>query len=308
LEKLYYLYVLIIFLKIKYMCTRTKFMWVAVISFLCATFLLSSCEEDIDEPVIVNLVKLNTGRIILFPGDTARLIATITPGDATDKTITWVSNEPGIADVDSTGKVTAYTPGVATVVVKGGNGLRMDWCIVNVQGRVIDSGGDAGTWMWKFTEDGILTISGTGGIQDYASGGTPWEQHKAAIKTLKLSDGIINIGDYAFDGCVNLNSEIAIPAGVTRIGNSAFRNCAAITKVTILKDVATIEDNAFADCTALKDVHINVKAPPTPTLGANNFNGNEDDVLTVIRKDSVILKAYRDAPEWAGVFKEIKLP
>lgn len=56
------------------------------------------------------------------------------------------------------------------------------------------------------------------------------------VTDLIISDGIIAIDCYAFDGCVNLKS-ITIPSSVTSIGAGAFRGCENLKSV-YLSDIA----------------------------------------------------------------------
>lgn len=49
---------------------------------------------------------------------------------------------------------------------------------------------------------------------------------------------------------------VIIPAGVTKIGNSAFSNCANLTSVTIPAGIKKIGVCAFEGCTGLQSVTI----------------------------------------------------
>ncbi len=51
-------------------------------------------------------------------------------------------------------------------------------------------------------------------------------------------------------------TDLVIPAGVTSILNHTFRNCIAITSVTIHPEVASIGVYAFAECNNLRSVYI----------------------------------------------------
>ena len=78
---------------------------------------------------------------------------------------------------------------------------------------------------WTLDSDGVLTISGTGAMQDYTfSNGvvnSPWWNVKDNIKNVVVDEGIITIGNYAFSNCSALKSA-ALPASITTIGDEAF--------------------------------------------------------------------------------------
>ncbi len=50
--------------------------------------------------------------------------------------------------------------------------------------------------------------------------------------------------------------ELAIPEGVTSIGDYAFSGCSGLTSITIPNSVTSIGEYAFSGCTALTSVHI----------------------------------------------------
>ena len=80
--------------------------------------------------------------------------------------------------------------------------------------------------------DSVLTISGTGEMEDYAElGSIPWYSNRESIKSAIIEDGVTSIGDYAFYNCVNLTS-IEIPNGVTSIGDGAFDGCRNLNTIT----------------------------------------------------------------------------
>ena len=66
---------------------------------------LTACTKGGDEPtpdptpIAVSSVKLNKASVTLSAGETIELIATITPENATDKTVTWTSSNTSVATV-----------------------------------------------------------------------------------------------------------------------------------------------------------------------------------------------------------------
>lgn len=59
-------------------------------------------------------------------GETASLIATVTPNNADNKSVTWSVSDPSVADIDANGKLTAKKAGKVTVTAtaKDGSGVK----------------------------------------------------------------------------------------------------------------------------------------------------------------------------------------
>ena len=76
---------------------------------------------------------------------------------------------------------------------------------------------------WYLTDNGVLTISGKGKMNDYSfDNRSPW--YKYDIKRIIIGDGVTTIGEFAFTNCSTLTS-VTIPNSVTEIGEFAFNNC-----------------------------------------------------------------------------------
>ncbi len=82
-----------------------------------------------------------------------------------------------------------------------------------------NSCGESAVWS---INDGILTISGSGKMDDYNSeSDVPWYNARNSITKIIVENGITHIGDMAFYGCVNAaTAEIA--ESVESVGMSAF--------------------------------------------------------------------------------------
>lgn len=65
----------------------------------------------------VNGVSVSKSSVKLDVGNTVSITATISPSDATNKSVTWKSENTNIATVSSTGKITAISPGTTRVSV-----------------------------------------------------------------------------------------------------------------------------------------------------------------------------------------------
>ena len=92
----------------------------------------ATCRVVVNAKTIpVTGISLNKTSITLVEKKNETLTATITPSDATNKTITWTSSDPTIATVSSTGKVTAKKKGTATITATTNNGKKAT-CTVTV--------------------------------------------------------------------------------------------------------------------------------------------------------------------------------
>jgi uncharacterized protein (TIGR02145 family) len=80
----------------------------------------------------VTCVSLNKTSLSLEVGNVEQLMATVSPSNATNKSVTWNSNNPSVASVDNNGNVTAVTIGTATITVTTQDGGKTEICNVTV--------------------------------------------------------------------------------------------------------------------------------------------------------------------------------
>ena len=91
----------------------------------------ATCSVTVN-PIAVTGVSLNKTSMSMTAGDTQTLTATITPSNATDKSVTWSSNNTSVATVSSSGVVTAKAAGMATITVTTNDGAKTASCSVSV--------------------------------------------------------------------------------------------------------------------------------------------------------------------------------
>lgn len=139
---------------------------------------------------------------------------------------------------------------------------------------VLLSGNCGANLTFTLTDDGVLTISGTGRMEDFTNDSVvPWYSERAKITSVVFSDGVSTIGSHAFYGCSGLKAftipdgvssiseftfghctgltSFSIPEGVTSIGNGAFYGCSGLTSVSIPTSVTSIGGDVFTDCSSL---------------------------------------------------------
>lgn len=110
--------------------------------------------------VSVTSVSLNKSTLDIKVGETATLTATINPTNATNKNVTWESDNTQIATVDTAGKVTAIKEGTAKITVKTKDGNHTATCIVTVSKNDGIVWTDPSNIKFTVTEDFYLKVTG----------------------------------------------------------------------------------------------------------------------------------------------------
>ncbi len=75
-------------------------------------------------PILATSVTLNMTSATLYPDETLQLTATVLPANASNKVVSWQSNNTSVATVDNNGKVTAHKAGscIITATTTDGSG------------------------------------------------------------------------------------------------------------------------------------------------------------------------------------------
>ena len=123
-------------------------------------------------------------------------------------------------------------------------------------GDIVESGTCGENLTWTLDEEGTLTISGTGAMEDYTDSSCIFNKYiLVSVQSVVIEHGIESIGSYAFYYCRGLTS-VTIPDSVTSIGSHAFYNCSDLKNVTIPDSVTYIGDCVFRNCHSLTSVTI----------------------------------------------------
>ncbi len=95
-------------------------------------------------------------------------------------------------------------------------------------------------------EDGVLTIAGTGPMTEYSpnpdgwfsiTDNTPWKEDKASIQKVIVEEGVTTLTNSAFRNCTAL-TEVSLPDTLTAIGDVAFMKT-AISALDVPASVTT---------------------------------------------------------------------
>ena len=97
-------------------------------------FTTATCQVTVN-PMLATSISLNQSAMNLTVGSSQRLMATVMPANASNKTVTWSSSDESIATVDANGNVTGITTGLATITATTNDGSNLSTsCAVTVSG------------------------------------------------------------------------------------------------------------------------------------------------------------------------------
>lgn len=116
--------------------------------------------------------------------------------------------------------------------------------------------GTFGTLTWKLTDDGTLTISGSGEMDSL---GYPWEDYASTVRRLEVQSGVTSIAKFAFSGFEALE-EVVLADTVTIIDGSAFSMCGKLSKLDLGSGLRVIYSHAFEFCDSLEEVNLPASA------------------------------------------------
>ena len=134
------------------------------------------------------------------------------------------------------------------------------------RGVVVAHGSCGENVNWMLYSLGLLSIDGTGMMEDYSAywKTRPWDGMLDKISCIEVKEGVTRIGDYAFSDCNNVFS-IGLPLGLLEVGNGAFSMCSKLESIVIPDSVTKIGYTMFVNCETLQDVVLPRSITQIPT-------------------------------------------
>ena len=126
---------------------------------------------------------------------------------------------------------------------------------------------------WTLDENGVLTIraDGEGYMYSYEQGKSPFYGN-LDIKSVKMANGITNIGAYFFENCKNIE-EVTFSENIRIIGQYAFTNCISLKNIVIPDEIENFSEGAFSGCSGLECVVMPEKREDFVTMEDAVFSG-----------------------------------
>lgn len=140
--------------------------------------------------VAVTSVSVTPTSATLNVSTSLSLTATISPSNATNKNVSWSSNNTAVASVSGSGVVTGIAPGTASITVTTQDGGKTATSVITV--TQVSSVMTAGTQFWNIGWESPSNYFASG--VNWATTTNPWnptfisELQEAKIKTLRFMD------------------------------------------------------------------------------------------------------------------------
>ncbi|MBR3030516.1 MAG: leucine-rich repeat protein [Bacteroidales bacterium] len=204
------------------------------------------CQVNVSPARIpVTGISLDLKEATIYVGETLTLVATVSPADATEKSVAWTTDDPKVATVDPKGVVTAVGPGTCTITAQSGD-FSAKCTVTCIQGGQGFPEGEmpADTEVWYTTSDGkaltnvnnqgastlksnkyntakgygVLQFSGA--VKDFVRL-TDSEEESQRLTGILIPDCVETIGNniLLFSDKV---TEFRIPASLKEVGSASF--------------------------------------------------------------------------------------
>lgn len=181
-------------------------------------------------PVAVSGVTLNQAAASLAIGESVLLSANVSPSNATDKSVSWTSSDPGIVTV-SNGMLTGVKAGTATITATAGD--KTATCVVTVvKGGFPEGKLPSDNEIWYTTADNKPLTNGK--IRNQGSSVLQSDKYSGGMGILHYSGPVtsFDILSESWDDCQRVTG-ILLPDCVETITGGAFHYGYSITEFRI---------------------------------------------------------------------------
>ena len=139
--------------------------------------------------VPVTGVTITGGQRELEVGDSCTFTATVSPSNATNKSVTWTTSDPSVATVSSSGTVTAVGEGTATITVTTADGGRTAFVTLTVTGQA-DYISLSSSFLAMQNGDSVVLVATTGSGAD-----VQWSSSNTGVATVDRNGRVTVVSD-----------------------------------------------------------------------------------------------------------------
>lgn len=219
----------------------------------------------LEDVIDVTAVSFSPSSYTKYIGDEFVLQPTITPSDATDKTLTWSSSNESVATVDNNGAVIAISEGTATITATSTNGISGS-CMISVNAVAVTSVGLNETTIEMSvydTQELIATVSPSNATNQAIT----WKSSNESVATV-TENGVVE----------------AISAGSCYITassvNGKTKNCTVVVNDIEPTSIAVSTSSCTLDIDDTKEVSV-VLQPDNVTDTDLKWTSSNETIATV---------------------------
>ena len=236
----------------------------------------ATCAVTVNISVPVTGITLNqTTASLTSRGQTLQLTATVTPDNATNKSVTWSSSNTAVATVSSTGLVTAVSNGTATITAKAADGSnKTATCAVTVNISVPVTGITLNQTTASLTSRGqTLQLTATVTPENATNKSVTWSSSNTAVATVDanglvtaVSSGTATITAKTADGS-NKTATCAVTVNISVPASEGI----SVSPVTLESGgIVPIPVNCNFSCEDITLYQFDLYLPEGVTLAKNN--------------------------------------
>jgi hypothetical protein len=271
-----------------------------------------------EKPIPVSGVSLDQTELTMALGGTAVLQATVSPDNAANKGLSWLSSRTDVVTVED-GVLSAQGTGAARITVRTDEGNKVARCMVTVW-NFLQSIGAMDSWLAGLPVNSYATAyyialsdvelsekSGGGGLKalfvalagkgkyvtldlDACTGATVgWSETPGGHENWSGKDTLV---------------QVVLPASATHIGYWAFANCVSLESVVMPASIKAIGQYAFQGCTSLKSVTVLAGTPPKKGNSNIGWFTGADSLTIYVPPASV--NTYKAAEGWSAYAARIR--
>lgn len=149
----------------------------------------ATCRVSVETATVyVSSITLNKSSLSLGVGETSQLSASVYPTSATNRSVSWASDDTSVITVSSSGLVTAKSAGTATITCRANDGSgKKATCSISVKEAVKPTSITLNKTKASLTEDETLQLTATVSPSDAADKTVTWMSDNAAVATVNAS-------------------------------------------------------------------------------------------------------------------------
>ncbi|RYQ41235.1 alpha-amylase [Bifidobacterium pseudolongum subsp. globosum] len=236
----------------------------------------------------VSSVAISGGNFELKEGATKQLSATVSPSNATNRSVSWKSSNTSVATVDASGKVTAVAAGSATITATAGGKSatvtvtvsKDEPVVVPVQSVVVSGTGVSGGKA-SINVGAGLNLTATVSPSNATDRAVSWSTSDASVAT--VSNGVVR-------GLKAGTATVTATAG----GKSASVRVTVVAQGVVVQSVAITGDGVLAGKLAMSARsarQLRAVVTPANAQGVVYWSSSDTSVATVDGTGRVVARA-----------------